>query len=295
MATLKSDTCQKHNIRIPRAGDTMDRTLYLTDKENVAITRDGPSIWVTGDGKAGRRIPARLVDKVIVFGNVKIEAEVITLFAGHNVPMVFINKKGGEAAVAMPRNDHVENHHDEQKVVLANEENIKAYMAWMDDRRKEVQLDVLERISKNVAAHYRDNGFCEQDYRSFVMRTSWIHEKKWRAAVSVVNGLSLGLVLRCLTDARFDPHLGVLHRRQNYGLGLDVRSIIDPEFDLLTLQFLQDNLNGRSFVRTTEGWFVTREGMRDIAKRYENRKRAIRTLTEQIIDSLFSLIRRLRS
>jgi CRISPR/Cas system-associated endonuclease Cas1 len=273
----------------------MDKTLYLTEKENVAITRDGPSIWVAGDGKAGRRIPARLIDKVIVFGNVKIEAEIITLFAGHNVPMVFINKKGGEAAVAMPRNDHVENHHDEQKVILANEENIKAYMAWMDDLRKLVRLDVLEKISKNVAAHYRDNGFCEQDYRGFIMRTSWIHEKKWRAAVGVVNGLSLGLVLRCLTDARPGPHLGVLHRRQNYGLALDVRSIINAEFDLLTLQFLKDNPDGRSFVRTADRWLLTREGIRDIADRYENRKQTIRGLAEQVIDSLFSLIRRLRS
>ncbi len=273
----------------------MDKTLYLAEKENTTITRDGPSIWVKENGKAGRRIPARLVDKVIVFGNVKIDAEIITLFAGHNVPMVFINKKGGESAVAMPRNGHIENHHDEQKVILATEENIKEDMAWMDDRRKEVQLDVLERISKNIAAHYKDNGFCDQDYRSFVMRTSWIHEKKWHAAVGIVNSLSLGLVLRCLTDARLDPHLGVLYRRQNYGLGLDVRSIIDPEFDLLTLQFLKDNPDGRSFVSSTEGWLVTRGGMRDIAKRYENRKRAIRTLTEQVIDSLFSLIRRLRS
>ncbi|MDD5007496.1 MAG: CRISPR-associated endonuclease Cas1 [Syntrophorhabdaceae bacterium] len=273
----------------------MDKTLYLSEKKQVDITRDGPSIWVREDGKAGRRIPARIVDKVIVFGNVKIATEIITLFADHNVPMVFINKKRGETAVSMPHNNHLDNHYDEQKVILKTEENIGVYSAWMNNQRKEIQLDVMKRLSINVASCFRDSGFSEQDYQGFVMRTAWIHEKKWKAVDNIINGLSLGMVLRKLIEAKLDPHLGVLHRRQNYGLAMDIRYIIDAEFDMQTIQFFKDNPDGKYFIRNVDGWLVTREGMLDVAKRYENRKQAIQELTGQIIDSLFVLIRRLRS
>jgi len=45
------------------------------------VHRDGPSFLVTFHNRAPRRIPAREIDKVVIIGNVRIDANSIILCA----------------------------------------------------------------------------------------------------------------------------------------------------------------------------------------------------------------------
>lgn len=53
----------------------MDKTLYLTESGNdICVRRDGPSVWITTRDKAGQRAPGRLLGRVIIMGNVRLDA-----------------------------------------------------------------------------------------------------------------------------------------------------------------------------------------------------------------------------
>ncbi len=64
----------------------MGRTLYLNENKGLTVLRDGPSVWIKEDGKAGRRIPARLVGRVVVIGNLRLEAGVDNPFYAERYP-----------------------------------------------------------------------------------------------------------------------------------------------------------------------------------------------------------------
>jgi CRISPR/Cas system-associated endonuclease Cas1 len=121
----------------------MGRTLYLNENKGLTVLRDGPSVWIKEDGKAGRRIPARLVGRVVVIGNLRLEAGVITLFTQNDIPVTFINRRGDELAVAMPYNHHLPRHYEEQKIFLDVDENIERFKGWLYARRKETQINVI--------------------------------------------------------------------------------------------------------------------------------------------------------
>ncbi|MFN3531862.1 MAG: CRISPR-associated endonuclease Cas1, partial [Candidatus Brocadia sp.] len=69
----------------------MDRTLYLNENTTLNVIRDGPSIVVKEGKKSGRRVPARMIQRVIITGNIKLETSLITLFTQNNVPVTFLD------------------------------------------------------------------------------------------------------------------------------------------------------------------------------------------------------------
>ena len=105
----------------------MERTLYLNEKKGLEVLRDGPSVWVKEDGVAGRRIPARLIEHVIIMGNVRLDAGVITLFTENNIPITFMNNKGNEVALTIPFNHHYNTHYHDQRKILEKGKNIDYY------------------------------------------------------------------------------------------------------------------------------------------------------------------------
>ena len=130
----------------------MDKTLYILEKRGLEVLRDGPSIWIMENGKAGRRIPARLVSHVVIIGNVKMDAGTITLFTDNNVPVTFMSKNRGEIAVTIPHNHHLNSHSEEQKHLLARDGNIQRYNQWLQAERRRMQLKVVKKLSRQVSS-----------------------------------------------------------------------------------------------------------------------------------------------
>ncbi|MDI6890361.1 MAG: CRISPR-associated endonuclease Cas1 [Thermodesulfovibrionales bacterium] len=200
----------------------MDRTLYLSENKGLRVFRDGPSIWIKEDGKAGRRIPARLVGRVIIIGNLSFEAGVITLFTENDIPVTFINHRGDVVAVVMRYNNHLPRHYEEQKVFLETEENIDRFKSWLYAKRKEIQINVVKRLSKRVAGMFLAKGFREKDYRRIVEGFKPVVDEQWKVVSRMINNLFREMIIGCIAKADLDPHLGVLHRRHNFGLALDI-------------------------------------------------------------------------
>lgn len=272
----------------------MDRTLYLNENKGLEVIRDGPSIWIKEDGKAGRRIPARLVGRVVVIGNLKLEAGVITLFTGNDIPVTFMNRRGEEVAVTIPYNHHLSRHHEGQRVFLETEENIQRFKMWLYSKRRDVQLGTVSRLSRSAASLFISRGFRERDYQEFIKRHKPQSEEQWKIVNEIISNLFSEMVIGSIMKSDLDPHTGIMHRRHNFGLALDIGYTIGPEADLQGIQFFKSVKENVSLIKGSEGWAVSKEGMKEIIHRFENRKKALHEMVEQAIDDLFALMRELR-
>jgi CRISPR/Cas system-associated endonuclease Cas1 len=272
----------------------MERTLYLTEKRGMEVMRDGPSIWVREPGTSGRRIPARLLGRVIVVGNVKLDAGTITLFSYHNIPITFMNRDGTEVAVALAYNHLLESHREEQQVLLESEETAERFRIWTKAHRRTVQLRTVRKLSRDAARVFSKMGMRERDYQDFITRQITVGQKPRVLVHEAFHNLYRETILRGLVRADLDPHLGVVHRRVNYGLALDLWEIMAADADLQTAQFFRQE-RWEKLLRNDGGqWSLAPVGMRDIAQRFENRQKIVVGLVEKLIDDLFALIRELR-
>ncbi|MBE0426437.1 MAG: CRISPR-associated endonuclease Cas1 [Nitrospirae bacterium] len=275
----------------------MDRTLYLNENKGLTVFRDGPSIWIKEEGRAGRRIPARLIGRVVIIGNLRFEAGVITLFTDNDIPVTFINHRGDAAAVAMPYNHHLPRHYEEQKVFLETEENTDRFKRWVYAKRREAQIRVVNRLSKGVARSFAYKGFREKDYQKFIEEfkpAGAVRGEYWRVASGIASNLFREMTIACIVKADLDPHPGIIYRRHNFGFALDLCRALEAEIDLQCIQFLK-NARGKDFlVNSSAGWVISKEGMRDIIHRYENRRKQLHEMVERLIDDIFELMRELR-
>lgn len=272
----------------------MEKTLYLSESKNIEVLRDGPSIWVKEDGKAVRRIPARLIGRVVIIGNLRLEAGVITIFTENEVPVTLMNQRGEELAVIMRYNHHLPTHYEEQKLLLKTEGNIHRVKTWIISRRKAVQISIVKRLSKEHARRFYNHGFREKDYQSLLSKFKPSNNEKWKTISNIVSNLFRELIIGCVMRAGLDPHLGVLYRRCNFSFALDICHILEAESDIQCIQFFKTSRNKNHILKDEKGWYVSREGMKDIIQRFENRKRFLYMTVERLIDDIFEIMRELR-
>lgn len=272
----------------------MGRTLYLNENSNLNVTRDGPSVWISWDNGSGQRVPARLVGRVIVIGNVRLEAGVITLFTENDIPMLFLNRAAGYAAVAMPYNHKLPKHYEEQKVFFETPKTVEKYKNWADIKRMNIQAKILARLNHPIAPKTM-YGFGEGNYQIILSKMKHCSEDKWNIMTSIISNLFRLLIIEHLIKADLDYHLGIIHRRHNFGLALDICYIMGGEIDAQAIQFLRAGQDKGFIERIGNNLTVTDAGMKDIIQRFENRKDALSNMIEDIIDELFELMRELRS
>jgi CRISPR/Cas system-associated endonuclease Cas1 len=273
----------------------MGRTLYINHTNKPVVFRDGPSIWVKEKGKAGRRIPARLVGRVIIIGNVTLDSGTITLFTNKNIPITFMNNRSEESAVVIPYNHRLPDHYKEQMIFLDSDENIGRYEEWANAKRALLQLNLLRRYLPALAIKLEQRGFGEGNYQEILKGLRRVGEEQWLIANGVVSNIFKNMVIESVLRADLDPHIGVIHRRHNFGLALDICYIMGGEIDIQCLQFFR-SANFDSLMFKDKGrWVVTNEGIKNIAHRFENKRKEMKEKVENIIDELFILMRELRA
>ncbi len=272
----------------------MERTLYLNEKKGLEVLRDGPSVWVKEDGVAGRRIPARLIEHVIIMGNVRLDAGVITLFTENNIPITFMNNKGNEVALTIPFNHHYNTHYHDQRKILEKGKNIDYYKQWLESERRKIQLKVIKKLSKGVARVFIKHGFKEQDYKDFIMRNIQVGEKKKKVVDNIIGNLMREMILKSIISNGLDPHLGIINRRDNYGLVFDLFYAIEPEADLQAIQFFQTTKEKDYIYMSPTGLRIDKEGIKNIVHRFENKKKMVYDFIEHILDGYFETIRNIK-
>lgn len=269
----------------------MEKTLYLNESATLNVIKDGPSIVVTEGGMSGRRVPARMIQRVVITGNIKLDTSLITLFTQNNIPVTFLDKRGNQIAVTLPCRQYLPEHYQTQKIFFESEYTIRRFMTFLRAYRQRIQIDVLKRLLKRqMPDRFLTVGLKEEEYRQVIEHAARSHRRKFQQIRSAISAIFLETVISKLIASDLDPHLGVMHRRKDLGLALDICYILGPETDIQTVQFF----SGKKEIDHRENNALSSEEMKAIAVRFENRKEALIAVTDYIIDGIFELIRELR-
>jgi CRISPR/Cas system-associated endonuclease Cas1 len=269
----------------------MEKTLYLNENTTLSVIRDGPSIVVKEEGKSGKRVPARIIQRVVIIGNIKLETSLITLFTQNNVPVTFFDKKGNQVAVTLPYKQHLPGHYKAQRIFFESDYNSKRFMTFLRAYRQRVQIDVLKRLLKGrMPDSYVSVGLKEEDYQQVMDSIILPYRERFQYIRNTVSAVFTEMVTSKLISSDLDPHMGVMHRRRDFGLALDLCHILGPEMDIQSIQYFSGK-KGPCHRTKKE---VSSEDIKAIVVRFENRKEALIFMTEHIIDGIFELIRELR-
>lgn len=269
----------------------MDRTLYLNEKKGLVVMRDGPSLWIREKDKAGTRIPARLINMVFIIGNIKMDAGAITLFTENNTPVTFMNKSGEAIGVVMPYNHQLPDHYDEQRRFAQRVENIEAFSQWTVSMRRETQLAVMKKVDWDATQSFLSKGFKEHDYAEIINLRRQSKEGEWKIVHDAARNLLMEMVVREIMAADLDPHMGIINKNCNFGFALDLCSAIEPEADLLAIQFFT-SCRWHDFISSAgKRCTLTKEGWKNVVHRFENRKTLIAGHLDSIIRGYFGLLR----
>jgi CRISPR/Cas system-associated endonuclease Cas1 len=230
----------------------------------------------------------------VIIGNLKLEADVITLFTRQEVPVTLINRRADSVAVFMPFHENLSHYYEKQKSFLSTDAQINRFKDWLYARRRNVQIYVLRRLSKKTARSFVKNGFREQDYQKFIAAFNPSGKDEWKVVSNIIISLFREMIIGCIIRADLSPHIGILNRRYNFGLALDILHILMPLADLQCIQFLRNEKDKGYMKRDLSGLYVTREGMRDVAQRFENIRKTTQKHTDMLLDHIFELMRELR-
>lgn len=275
----------------------MERTLYLNETgTNISVVRDGPSLWVKEEGSSGRRIPVRLLDLVVMVHNVKIDADSLTLLAQYRVPIVLIDRRGEKLAYVLPYEKKIPSRYKDQKFVLRYERCEIRYRTWAKEKRLLISSQALKRVLRDSALS--NVGVGEGNYALLIkdlLGRLDVSAEQWTCVRNTVRSLFEGLIIRRLIAWGFHIHMGVINRNKNFGLVQDLAYILDGEIDAQALQFFKSGNPKIKLELSNSGkWEIPAYAMREIIHRFENRKKPIIRIIEDIIQELCELLRQMK-
>lgn len=269
----------------------MKRTLYLCEAKGMTVKVDGPSLWIEQKGRAGKRVPLQMIDRVIIVGNLRLDTAVLSHLSAENVPVTIFTKNGKTVSVLVGYDDSCPRYYHRQKVFYMSLFNQDRFRNMARHWRRKTQVSALKRFSKALYEVFKENNLKDSAFKRITEFETLLYKDRYSMVYKIVYGMFCQLILTVLTQAGLDPSCGVIHRRQPHGLVHDITYMLEAEIHIQALQFFRARAEETRI--TSIG--VTTEGMRDIALRFENRKKAIWVMINMIIDNIIEAIKELEA
>ena len=261
----------------------------------MTVKRDGPSLWIHEPGKAGRRVPARLVSRVVVIGNVRLDTEALTLYTACGVPITFMDHGGRVLGAALAYDIRPEDFRDRQQALADDAEMACRIESWMEAARRKGRLDMVRRLAPNLAREFECLGFREMDYTTIFRTFCPEEEARVRAVAGAVCGLLHESALEKIIALTLDPHAGILHRHENFGLCRDFVYMLGAEVDQQVIRFFQVKKSEDLFQSRGSSATLTGKGSHSVIQRFEGRRADIEHKMENLFDGYFRFLRGLET
>jgi hypothetical protein len=212
----------------------MEKTLYLSESRRIRVRCDGPSLWVEEVGKAGRRVPVRLIRRVVIMGNVALDTGSLALFAARGVPVTLLNRVGEAVATLLGVEDGDRQRRARQEALQEDRERRERVLAWLSAWERGRQLVVVSRVNSALGFRWRREGYRRADYEAWAsaVARAWGVPDRVRA---FFRGVLHEVVAVEIIAGGWDPHQGVRHRAQPLGFVKDCAVALQADADRLWL------------------------------------------------------------
>ena len=188
---------------------------------------------VTEPGKAPRRVPARLIGRVVIVGNVPMESAVVTLFVQQGTPVIFFDRRDLRPAITLLCEERGPQRRSRQHLLFRRPPTSERIRLWLRSKRRLSVVRVLKRLSRRLAKRFEREGLREEDYDA-LLRTLRRSNPRWQVLVGVLRGMMLSSLFRCCNGRGLIPTAGSSIRRRILDWALtsasswNLRSIFRP-------------------------------------------------------------------
>ncbi len=255
----------------------MDRTLYLNEYPGLRVSRDGPSLWIEQRGSAGRRVPVRLIRRVLIAGNVALDAESLTAFAERGVPVTLMRRDGEPVAMVIGCAAGLVTRRAQQAAALEDPRQRERLSAWLRAWERGRRLVLVSRLDPVTAARWRREGVRTVEYDRWVMHQARLRSVSPRRR-AVFRAVLHSLILEAIMAAGWDPHLGLRHRAP-LGLVQDCASTLQADADLAWLD------SGGIMPGASAGALTT-----ELAEHIERHRPRLAALVRRLLDQYEAIV-----
>lgn len=256
----------------------MEKTLYLSENQGLRVRCDGPSLWIERGSRAGQRVPARLVRRVVVVGNVTLDTGSLTLLARRGVPIALLDRRGEPLAMVLGLEDGSLQRRVRQAALSEDREKRERIAAWLDAWERGRQLSLVRRLDPARARLWRQTGFRQRDYEEWIVAQARARAQD-SGARAVLRGALQELVASEILAGGWDPHAGVRHNGTVLGFVKDCVSVLHPDVDSIWVMLpLREQGEPRS------------ERMRKVVSRFESARGRLESLVRLMLDQYGRLL-----
>jgi len=259
------------------------RTLYLSESErDIKIITDGPSLLIKDSERAERRIPLRLIGRVVIFRNIQINSDVLTMLARHNIPVIFISKWASNICISMPFQYTYPAHFTEIEIVSRNQQKTMEFTIWARQKRAFLRTQVLMKI-------YPKTKISNANYREIITFLMPEDREKWLAVKNTLKAIFWSFITGGLIAKGLDPHSGIINKKCAFGLVRDYAYIMAAEIDYQALQFFKSDSLDILIHPEHRPCLLTSKGIQNIINRFENKQYIAKKIFEDISNKLYEL------
>jgi hypothetical protein len=212
----------------------MEKTLYLAEKQTLRIRCDGPSLWVQQANSAGQRVPARLVRRAIVVGNVTLDSGSLTLPAQRGVPIALLDRRGEPLAMVLGLQDGTRQRRTRQAALSENRDKCERIAAWLDAWERGRQLRLVKSLDPNRARLWRRTGYRQSDYEDWLLTKARMRNCRARDRTFLTGALQELIAAEIIAQG-WNVHAGVRERGTPLALVKDCYSALQPDIDRIWL------------------------------------------------------------
>jgi CRISPR/Cas system-associated endonuclease Cas1 len=221
----------------------MEKTLYLCERQGMRVRRDGPSLWIEQPGRAGSRVPGRLIREAVIVGNVALDSDSLLLLAERGIPVLFLRRDGMPAAALWGLSGVTRQRSGRQRSLGDDPSAEERLLVWLRAWRRGRQLALVKQWDPETAALWRRQGYRQSDY------ARWLAARAESAAapsrsLAFFRGALAELIAVEIAARGWDPHFGVEHKGEPLGLVKDFTDALESDVQALCLAGLQVSGNG---------------------------------------------------
>lgn len=255
----------------------MEKTLYLNESPGLRVSRDGPSLWIERRHTAGQRVPVRLIRRVLIAGNVALDTDSLTAFAARGVPVTLLNREGDPVAVVLGCGTGLVARRGQQAAIVEDPRQRERLCTWLRAWERGRRLVLASRLDPVTAARWRREGVRPADYDTWLVRQARLRGVSLRRR-GLFRAALQSLVLEAISEAGWDPHLGLRSPAQPMGFVRDCVTALEADADRVWLD--------SGAVTCDDGRALSRA----VAELLESRRPRLAMLIRRLLDQFACLL-----
>ncbi len=216
------------------------RTLYLNSlNKALTVEIDGDSLSYIE--KRDRNtctiyIPLRQISRAVIFGNMRIQTDLLAKFSAFDIPVLIITEKQNKPIISISINYANMHNNDNLMYLIRNKKDALAKFFFY--YRKLLQHMTLKTINKGAGLNLHD--IKDKTYKEIISQVTEKHQPQWEEIRTLIHSLFFGYCIDvAIKYLKVNPHQGIINQMKSFGFVKDMLFSLTGEIDYQSILFFR--------------------------------------------------------